>query len=175
MKIKNLLFSVILLSFIIHHSSVVYASYVLPYPSYMPGNKLYKITRIVDQLKKYWYFGNIAQIKYHLGLSDKYLVESKTLFEYKQYLLAVDALKRSSSQFSQIQTYVVNADKEGIDMKVFKETIASASVVHQNILEQLIQITPQEYEWKPEKMNSEQLQLHNDLQNAINVVRDTVQ
>lgn len=91
----------------------VRADYVLPYPSVMPGNKLYRITRIVDQLKKYWYFGNIAQIKYHLGLSDKYLVEAKTLFEYKQYLLATDALKRSSDQFSQIHQYVIKAEAGG--------------------------------------------------------------
>lgn len=153
----------------------VRADYMLPYPSYMPGNKLYKITRIVDQFKKYWYFGNIAQIKYHLGLSDKYLVESKTLFEYKQYLLAVDALKRSSDQFSQIHQYVKKAEAEGEDMQSLKKTITEASDVHSAVLEQLLQITPKEYEWKPEKMSSEQLQIHNDLQNAITVVKDTGQ
>lgn len=78
----------------------VYADYVLPYPSYMPGHKLYRISRMIDELKNYWYWGSIAQTKYHQGLSDKYLVEAKTLFEYKQYPLALDALKRSDQHFS---------------------------------------------------------------------------
>ena len=77
----------------------VYAEYVLPYPSYMPGHKLYKVSRILDDLKQYWYWGTIAQSKYHQGLSDKYLIEAKTLFEYKQYPLALDALRRSDQYF----------------------------------------------------------------------------
>jgi len=138
----------------------------------MPGNKIYRISRIVDQLKKYWYFGNIAQVKYHLGLSDKYLVEAKTLFEYKQYLLAVDALARSSDQFSQIHQYVTKAETQGKDMQFFKKMIADASAVHRNVLEQLLLVTPQEFEWSPEKMNSERLFIKSNLLNAMSVVRN---
>jgi len=82
-------------------SPQVRAEYVLPYPSAMPGNKLYRIMRIIDELKKPLYFGSITRYKYHLSLADKYLVEAKTLFEYKQYLLAVDALERSDREFQE--------------------------------------------------------------------------
>jgi hypothetical protein len=170
MKKGLILILIIFIYFLIVPS--VRADYVLPYPSVMPGNKLYKITRVVDQLKKYWYFGNIAQIKYHLGLSDKYLVEAKTLFEYKQLLLAIDALKRSSDQFSQIHQYVIQAEAGGEDMQNFKKTLADASDVHKKVLEQLLQTTPQEFEWKPEKANSEQLHIRDELLHAITVVTD---
>lgn len=169
---KKVLYCLLFIAYCLFIVPSVRADYVLPYPSVMPGNKLYKITRIVDQLKKYWYFGNIAQIKYHLGLSDKYLVEAKTLFEYKQYLLATDALKRSSDQFSQIHQYVIKAEAEGEDMQNFKKTISDASDVHQKVLEQLLQTTPQEFEWKPEKANSEQLHIRDELLSAITVVKD---
>src|SRR3989344_2434627 len=78
--------------------SRVEAAYVLPYPSYMPGNKLYTFSRFFDEVGRIWNFGSIASTKYALHLSDKYLVEAKTLFEYQQYLLALDALQRSDRQ-----------------------------------------------------------------------------
>src|SRR5450759_4493421 len=113
MKTVKIVFFAFLLSLIFSHSSLVYADYVLPYPSYMPGSSLYKVSRVVDRLKFYWSWGNIAQIKYHLALSDKYLVEASTLMEYKQYLLGVDALRRSDAEFTKLPVYVAGAKKEG--------------------------------------------------------------
>ena len=114
----------------------VHAEYVLPYPSYMPGNKLYNLTRMIDKIENYWYFGPIAQTKYHLKLSDKYLVEAKTLFEYEQYLLAVDALSRSDSQFSALSA-----------SKIVRE----AAQKHREVLEALLSAVPSEFIWAPEK------------------------
>lgn len=92
---KYIILFIISLTIVTH----VHAEYLLPYPSYMPGHKLYTLSRILDGLKRYWYFGTIAKTKYHQSLSDKYLVEAKTLFEYKQYPLALDALERSDQHF----------------------------------------------------------------------------
>ena len=72
------------------------SQYVLPYPSAMPGSFLYKLNLVQEEILRYWYFGDFGQFKYNLGLSDKYLVEAKTLFEYKQYLLAISPSKWSS-------------------------------------------------------------------------------
>lgn len=57
-------------------------------------------------------------------------------------------------------------------MHVFKKTIADASDVHQKVLEQLLQTAPQEFEWKPEKANAQQLHIRDELLSAINVVTD---
>ena len=77
------------LFFIILIPSSVYAqsSYVLPYPSQMPGGLYYKIHLIYENVSKYWYFGDFGRFDYNLKQSDKYLVETKTLFEYKQILV----------------------------------------------------------------------------------------
>ena len=119
------------------------ADYVLPYPSFMPGNKMSAISRIVDALKEYWYFGTIAKVQYHLGLADKYLVEAKTLFEDRQYLLAADALTRSSDQFERIPQFLKYTRQKNI--------VREASDAHIRVLEELAIKLPDEFEWRPEK------------------------
>ena len=132
-------------------SQPTYAEYVLPYPSYMPGNTLYRVSRIIDKAKNYWYWGTIAQIKYHSGLSDKYLVEAKTLFEYKQYLLATDALQRSDKELSQLSSLLDIGSREGKDMDEQEKIIVEAMQVHMVTLGSMKDILPNEFQWTPEK------------------------
>jgi hypothetical protein len=142
------------------------AEYMLPYPSFMPGNKIYRISRIVDLLNTYWYFGNIAQIKYHLNLSDKYLVEAKTLMEYKQYLLATDALIRSDNECKQVPLYVKDADLEKIDTSNLKTKIVGSMDKHEEVLKNLISITPIQFVWAPEKSKATTLLIHENLEKS---------
>lgn len=151
----------------------VQAEYVLPYPSYMPGNKLYRVSRMIDTLKAYWYWGNIASFRYHLGLSDKYLVEAKTLFEYKQYLLANDALKRSTDQFQSIPIYVKGAQRQKKDITVMKKTVQEAVEVHRGVLESISWKAPETFLWQPEKSNTTELPLGRNIREAIQM-RETV-
>ncbi len=131
-----------------------HADYVLPYPSFMPGNKLYKVTRIIDTLKKYWYFGTIAQAKYHLALSDKYLVEAKTLMEYKQYLLGVDALVRSDNEFKALQQTPI---------------VKEAAAAHKKTLSELLITTPKTFIWSPEQSPATELNLGRMIQTSIDL------
>lgn len=150
-KFLIILFFLFYLSFIIGHLSLIHAEYVLPYPSYMPGNTLYRISRIIDTVKNYWYWGTIAQIKYHIGLSDKYLVEAKTLFEYKQYLLATDALQRSDKELSGLSTRISEGIREGKDMSSQKSILSDSMQVHMATLELMKKQLPSEFQWTPEK------------------------
>lgn len=149
------------------YPQLVTAEYVLPYPSYMPGNKLYRISRALDQLKRYWYFGNISQIKYHLRLSDKYLVEAKTLFEYKQYFLALDALDRSNKNVHRLRLLILLSEREKKDISSLLPIIQEDMVVHQSILNTLRNQLPMETLWQPEKQPSVLLPLHQSLDTAI--------
>lgn len=130
-----------------------YADYVLPYPSFMPGNKVYILSRLIDRATRVWSFGSIGSFKYHLKLADKYLVEAKTLFEYNQYLLAADALKRSDVEFSQIPKDLGDGLREGKDMSRFRTIAREASVKHKSILTTLRSVLPTRIEWRPEKMS----------------------
>ena len=156
---KKLFIHLLLVACLLSLVSGVHADYVLPYPSYMPGNKIYRISRIIDQLKRFWYFGNIAQLKYRQSLGDKYLVEAKTLFEYKQYLLATDALIRSDSQVSDIISYIEKAQKQGIDTNALKKNVAEEMAVHLSVLSVMESQLPAEFVWKPEKAKSTNLQI----------------
>ena len=165
------------LSFIIGNLALVHADYVLPYPSFMPGNKIYHVSRIMDTLKAYWYWGTIAEIKYHLSLSDKYLVEAKTLFEYKQYLLATDALSRSDAALSGISKLLDRGNEEGKDMSEQKAIVVEAMKTHISTIENMRQWLPNEFQWTPEKdaatdlsigaMLDTSIQIRNTLLNAL--------
>jgi hypothetical protein len=117
----------------------------------MPGNILYKVSRFMDSAKAYWYWGNIASVKYHLALSDKYLVEAKTLFEYKQYLLAADALARSDKQLADIPTLLLQGEKERKDMNQLRLIVHEAMNVHMAVINTMKSQLPKEFIWKPEK------------------------
>jgi hypothetical protein len=138
---------------------VVRAEYMLPYPSYMPGNKLYTVSRIIDSFNSFWYFGNIAQIKYYLGLSDKYLVEAKTLMEYKQYLLASDALKRSDIQFTQLPEYFRKAEEKRIDTGQLKQLVQDSFSKHKEV--------EASFTWTPEKERPTELPLRQMIDDSI--------
>lgn len=125
-------------------------AYSLPYPSYMPGHKFYAISRIVDRAKAWWYWGSRGSIKYHSLLADKYLVEAKTLFEYQQYLLALDALKRSNEHV------LLLSSRNPEQMKAHVET-----------LERLKEILPKEFLWQPEKREPTHLPIADLLEEAL--------
>lgn len=161
-----------LLLFMIIFPHLAYADYVLPYPSYLPGNKLYQVSRFLDEAKQYWYWGSIGGVKYHLKLTDKYLVEAKTLFEYEQYLLAVDALKRSNRKFQKIPQFIARARGEGKDASGLEKILAEADAIHDQTLQKILASVPEEFIWTPEKATPTRLLLRKLLLEAINIRRE---
>lgn len=171
---KRRMVIVLLFVILLFPLSSVQATYVLPYPSYMPGNKLYSVSRLVDTLKKYWSWGTIAKTQYQLALSDKYLVEAKTLFEYHQYLLASAALQRSNGAFSMLPPMVVKGKQEGKDMTALKNTISEAAVEHIRVLELMKVSLPTSVTWSPEKAQSTELLLHDMMQTSLDLRASTI-
>lgn len=166
---KNLVFSLLIAYCLLRIASTVHADYVLPYPSYMPGSSMYRVSRITDRIKSYWSWGNIAQVKYHLSLSDKYLIEAKTLMEYKQFLLAADALLRSDTEFSQLPLYVDGVKKEGADIRGLQRIITQAADKHAEVLAGLLSVTPDQFRWTPEKSSPTDLALGLMLKTSVDV------
>lgn len=135
------------------------STYVLPYPSTMPGSSLYKIHVIFEKLLKYWYFGNFGQFEYNLKESDKYLVEAKTLFEYDQYLLGYKALEESDRYFQQIKPYLLDAKTEGKPIAEKQRIFDEAVKKHIEVLEKIKRDVPQTFYWRPEKAKATHLNL----------------
>lgn len=157
----------IVLSFSAVPASVAASPYVLPYPSYMPGNKLYKISRITDSIKGWWSWGTVAQITYTRSLSDKYLVEAKVLFEYGQYLLAVDALDRSDEMFSKLPGFIVTGTREGKNMNNIIQTISAAADEHVEVLTTLRDSLPEKTTWNPEHGEQQSILIAGRLDTAV--------
>ena len=167
---KNFPRIIIILIFLLYFSvNSVFAesSYFLPYPSNMPGSLSYKIHLIYESISKFWYFGDFGQFSYNLKMTDKYLVEAKTLFEYKQYLLGYRALKKSDKFFADILPNLIRAERNGKSILQKKVIFSEASRKHIETLEKMRIDTPATFNWQPEKLTPTTLNLKKAIDESI--------
>lgn len=170
MRLKKWILVISIFCFlIVIPSAFAESSYVLPYPSTMPGGIAYKLHGVWEELMKFWYFGTFGQLKYNLARADKYLVEAKTLFEYKQYLLGYQALKKSDSYFSKTLLLLKKAKVENKDIGQNRKILAEAALKHMEELAKLQKVVPQDFLWQPEKSAPTQLPLASSIQSSINL------
>ncbi len=145
------------------------STYVLPYPSAMPGSFWYKLNYLHEFFDRFWYFGNFSQFTYSLKQADKYLVESKTLFEYGQYLLAYRALEASNKYFKEAPFFLLRAEKENKDISEKFSLLKNAAEKHAEVLGEIKEDVPANFLWKPEKEEQTYLRIHELIDNSINV------
>ncbi len=148
--------------------------YVLPYPSAMPGSIFYRLNLIQEEILKFWYFGDFGQYKYNLSQSDKYLVEAKTLFDYKQYLLAYNALQKSDNYFKKIMPAILSAKKNGKVVVDKENTLREAAEKHVEEVVKLKSNLPPTFEWQPEKEEPRTLNFHESFDKSIELRRETL-
>lgn len=169
MKIYVLSIVIFLLLTFFPHGVFAESNYVLPYPSVMPGNIFYKARIVIDEVKKLWYFGNFGKFSYNLKQSDKYLVEAKTLFEYKQYLLGFNALQKSNKYFEKVPLYLRYAHEEKKNVLEKQLLLKEAALKHIEVLQFIKTITPSIIIWKPEKSASTNLKLHEIVNKSVQI------
>lgn len=157
------------LLFITTSISIFANEYVLPYPSFMPGNPLYRFSEFFDTTKSIWSFGSVTKFKYHLALADKKLVEGKTLFEYKQYLLASEAILVYNYQLASANHFLYEAKNEGKNISEKKRLFQDAIDIHHIILVKLKEDNPKDFFWQPEKGSSQIIKIESILNKAIDL------
>jgi len=145
------------------------SDYFLPYPSFMPGHKLYFLERIIEGFSRYWAFGNFARHRYELKMADKKLVEVKTLFEYQQYLLGIKALSESNQHFQKASLYLIKAEAEGKDISQKLANYQLAGSKHQEVLKGLKKELPEDFLWQPENQEATRLNLAGLIEEAIKI------
>lgn len=143
------------------------SDYVLPYPSFMPGNIFYKVSLVKDKILKYWYFGDFGQFKYNLKQADKYLVEAKILFEYKQYWLAVGALEKSDAHIEEVLPSLLEAERNEKNISEKSSILKLAKEKHIEVLEKIKGQIPETFYWDPEKGEAKNLKLHEIIDDSI--------
>lgn len=173
---RYLLCLIIIIILFFVSKTYVYAesSYVLPYPSSMPGSLAYRVHLMFEQISKYWYFGDFGQFDYNLKMADKYLVQAKTLFEYKQYLLGYKALQKSDLHFAKIISSLAKANHKKKDIFNKKTILSKAAQKHIEVLEKTELETPDIFTWQPEKALPTNLYLKKDIEKAINIRRNNL-
>jgi len=167
--IWRIVFTALFLIFLIPSSVYAQSSYVLPYPSFMPGNPLYRVNLVKEKILKYWYFGNFGQFDYNLKQSDKYLIEAKTLFEYRQFLLGYKALKKSDVYFKYLLSNLNAAKREDKNIDIKRKILKEAALKHIEILSDLKKEIPETFLWQPEKSQPTYLYLRKNIEHAISV------
>lgn len=169
MKKFFLVFLFCLITFSFPLPSFATSSYVLPYPSTMPGGINYKLHLVWEKIMHYWYFGDFGQFTYSLNESDKYVVEAKTLFEYNQFLLGYSALKKSNDYFVKTLPNLQNASLHGKNIEENKNLLHQAALKHIEILNKMILDTPSTVYWNPEKTKPTTLPIKDVIQKAIQI------
>lgn len=151
-------------------SKYTFASeYVLPYPSSMPGSKFYFIHQMYEKAEAYWYFGDFAGFHYNLKYSDRYLVQAKILFEYKQYLLAHQALEKSNFYFLKTKESLIKSSSNKKPIREKEEILKNASLKHLEVLNQILQIAPEEFDWQPEKDMPTKIYIQKEVEESIKI------
>lgn len=176
-QMKKILFVFLFFSILFQLSSqstLASSSYVLPYPSTMPGSKLYKIHVLWEYMQKYWYFGDFGQFTYNLKESDEFLVQAKTLFEYNQFLLGYEALQKSNQYFVKIYPNLMNATRHKKNISDYTILLQEASKKHIEVLEKMKQETPATFVWNPEKSTPTTLLIHALIDNTIAMRKTTL-
>lgn len=168
------IFLIIILFLLLPHASFAQSSYVLPYPSAMPGGLYYKIHLIYEKISRYWYFGDFGQFNYGLKMADKYLVEAKTLFEYKQYLLGYKALKKSDLYFPETLTSLNKAKNNNKNISQKKVILKEAALKHVEILKRIGVDIPSVVNWQPEKELPTELNMERAIEEAINIRKEVL-
>jgi len=149
--------------------SIAESQYVLPYPAAMPGSVWYKIDLLKEKAYQFLYFGDFSQFAYNLAEADKYLVEAKTLFEYKQYLLGYQALLKSDSFFKKIKPNLVAAQKHGKNISEKESILKNAAQKHIETLTGIKNSVPESFLWTPEKDSPTELNLDKAIINSIKI------
>lgn len=169
MKNEKFAYLLFLVLFLVFFKTSVFAesSYVLPYPSAMPGGFSYKIRLIYENISKYWYFGSFGQFDYNLEMADKYLVEAKTLFDYKQYLLGLESLEKSNYYFKDILPSLKKVEREGKSISQKRLILKEAALKHIEYLKRIDLDTPDIFIWEPEKSSSMTLFLKKTIAKSI--------
>ena len=84
-------------------------------------------------------------------MSDKHLVEAKTLFEYKQYALGVRALEKSNSEVVQISPLLSRLIEEKKSNPEIIENVDEEMRSHVGVLARMFSETPDSIEWTEER------------------------
>lgn len=111
--------------------------YVLPYPGILPDNALYKIKMLRDRIGAELISDNLRKAEYFLKMGDKRVSASKFLSDYGNSSLAATTASKAEIYLLRSVEMAGRAKNEGRDTGAFLGTLSTASLKHQEVLEEM--------------------------------------
>lgn len=119
--------------------------YVLPYPgSILPDHPVWPIKALRDKIWMKLNSSAVAKAKMNILFADKRLSASKTLFEKQKPELGYSSLTKAEKYLEEAMKQVRIADEKGLDTNSILQTLATSSLKHVEVIDEILLISPED-------------------------------
>lgn len=128
--------------------------YVMPFPGrILPDSPFWPVKALRDKVWMTVTTNPMRKAELSLLFADKRLIASYELFKINKPLLALTTLTKAEKYLEASSVIEKNERLRGLDTKSFLFTLATASLKHRQIIEEMLTIVPDDI--KPEVIKSE--------------------
>lgn len=128
--------------------------YVMPFPGrILPDSPFWPIKALRDKLWMGVTTNPMRKAELSLLFADKRLMASYELFKINKPLLALSTLTKAGKYLEEGGVIEKNERQRGLDTKSFLFTLATASLKHREVIEEMLNIVPDDV--KPEVIKAE--------------------
>lgn len=118
------------------------STYNLPYPGTLPDNPLYKLKVLRDKITLFLITSPSKKIDYYLLLTDKGISTTELLVKEKKFALAKETALKGENNYT-LLTYLIRDKKWDIKKEQYQK-VETAALKHQDVLKDIIKLTPKE-------------------------------
>lgn len=136
------------------NSSEVTIEYNMPYPGMLPDHPLYFLKNMRDRILNFLIKDPVKRIEFLTLMADKRYAMGTGLTEKEKYDKAVTIVEEAEDYYGQIAGEIQNALDAEKDINAERfETLEASAKKHEQILEDIINNSPEEYKERYEKIH----------------------
>lgn len=117
-------------------------NYTFPYPGVLPDNALYKVKMLRDRIVAWFIRDDLRLSEYYLKMGDKRVNAAKFLAEGGKLELAATTASKAEIYLLRSVEQAEKAKNKGKDVKSFLGTLSTASLKHEEYLEEMMGSLP---------------------------------
>ena len=141
---KKILFSLIVLSFLIWGYGVLAQNNDLPSPGITPDSPFYFLKSWKESIQTFFTFGEENKAKQFLHLADVRLAEYQKMIEKGKTEIAQKTLEKYEKQLNHALEKAEEVREKGKDIEKLKETISEKIIKHQEVFNNVLEKAPEE-------------------------------
>lgn len=116
--------------------------YTFPYPGVLPDNALYKLKMARDRILSWFIRDDLLLAEYYLKMGDKRINAAKFLADGGKMDLAADTASKAEIYLLRSVEQAEKAKNKGADVKSFLGTLSTASLKHEEYLNDMMGSAP---------------------------------